>query len=564
MLRKIISAGAGVGLTASTLVVGGVTATQATPPSATNPANSATNPANNAAAWLAKQNPGTAGGPLTSNIIALTASGVGKTKSQEWLSTLEANINPFIADGPGKAGSLAKSIYTVEVQEEDSANFGGNDMPAELRALMVDDGANKGRFQVDETDYSSGLTQAWAVLGLARTSGGVPADAVNYLLGLQCENGGFAAAYNSSGAPNWTPEQYRGICESNDEVDIDTTSMALQALLAPANANAGGAEAAWAKAANYLVSIQNSDGSFSDPWFGPNSNTTGLAAQALRAAGRNTQANKATAWLNSMQLTCVNAASAAAVQQIGAVAYDQEALEQAKKSGISSTDRTQWTMAAQQVIGGMAGSNSLGVASAADQAAGLPAAKCAVPNAPIVTKLSFAANGKTTVYFKAGLTKSGAGKVTGYKYRLSANGKSWGSWRSLSGNATKFDVTKTQVKAAKPASLKARYVEIVAANNAGTSTGATARIAITVSKLSQQGKCTMPRIFGVTFGSSSAKVAFGKTRKDCVKVRATGATKWKKLKKDTSHRTVKVNTGQTGYLELLAGKARNKVVVFHK
>lgn len=464
MLRKTISVGACIGLAASVLIAGGTSPIQAATPSPNSRADIA-------AGWLANQNPGTAGGPLTSSIIALTTSGVGKTKSQQWLSILESNIGAFVADGPGQAGALAKSIYTVQAQGSNASAFGGNDMPADLNALMVSSGANQGRFQVNSTDYSSGLTQAWAVLGLARTPSGAPADAVTYLIGLQCPNGGFAAAYNSD--ENWTPGQYHGTCQSNDEVDNDTTSMALQALLAPGVASASGASAAVTKAADYLAGVQNSDGSVSDPWFGPNSNTTGLAGQALRAAGKTTQANKATNWLNSMQLTCANVTSAAAFKQVGAVAYNTEALAKGKKSGISGGDFTQWTMSAQQAIGGMVGAKPLGTASATSQVAGLPAVKCD-PLKVKVTKIKKYKNAKARVYFTSPSATVSVGKATSFKYRVRYSGKKWGkSWKTLKASSKSVTLTKAHAKKKKGSNAKhrtvTRWVQIRAANAAGHS-----------------------------------------------------------------------------------------------
>lgn len=449
---------------ATALIAGGATVTQAATPSPTNSTH-------NAAAWLAKQNPGTAGGPLTSSIIALTASGVGKTKTQQWLSTLEANIDSFIADGPGQVGSLGKSIYAVEVQGGNAASFGGHNMPEELEALMVEDGANKGRFQVDATDYSSGLTQAWAVLGLARLDEVVPADAISYLLGLQCPNGGFAAAYNAG--PDWTPGQYHGTCESDDEVDVDTTSMALQAMATPRVSGADGVESSTSKAADYLVSIQNSNGSFSDPWFGPNANTTGLAAQALRAAGKSAQANKATSWLNLMQLTCANATTAAAVKQVGAVAYNAEALAKAKKSGISGGDFVQWTMAAQQAIGGMSGASTLVTASAADQGAGLPTANCKPVKVAVKSAKS---NSKGTVKVKLGANKGSTwvGKAVTYKYKVRKANKKWTSWKTTSANRTSLTISRSVAGSPKYKGKKrTRYVQLLAYNAAGRSTTVT-------------------------------------------------------------------------------------------
>ncbi len=73
--------------------------------------------------------------------------------------------------------------------------------------------------------------------------------------------------------------QYDGSCPGAGAEDPDTTAFALQALLA------GGATAAAATSTELLLDIQGSDGAFSS-YGTPNTNSTGVAGQALRAAGK--------------------------------------------------------------------------------------------------------------------------------------------------------------------------------------------------------------------------------------------------------------------------------------
>lgn len=69
-------------------------------------------------------------------------------------------------------------------------------------------------------------------------------------------------------------------------LDTDSTAMAVLALLATADAGVPGAATAGEKGADWLVRPQRDDGSFggSGPTAGLNTNSTGLAAQALAAA----------------------------------------------------------------------------------------------------------------------------------------------------------------------------------------------------------------------------------------------------------------------------------------
>ena len=125
--------------------------------------------------------------------------------------------------------------------------------------MVTTAGPDLGRFGA-----ASPSDQAYAIIALARTSGGAPADAVDYLVSVQCSDGDF----------NWD-----GTCPGAGAEDPDTTGLALQALLA------GGATAPRPRPPSCCSAIQGSDGAFSS--FGtPNTNSCGVAGQALRAAGK--------------------------------------------------------------------------------------------------------------------------------------------------------------------------------------------------------------------------------------------------------------------------------------
>lgn len=323
------------------------------------------NSTQNAASWLGAQKVGTDGGLLTSNIIGLTSAGYGQNKSKQLLKTLRSNVSSYIT-GNGAAGALGKTIYTVKIQGANPKNFGGKNLVSRLNKLMVKSGSLKGRFQVNSNDWSSGLTQAWAVLGLGRATPKVNKYAVNYLVKLQCANGGFATAYNP-GAPSK--------CTSNSQADNDTTSMAVQALLTTNVARySSKARASAKKGVNFLVKRQKKNGSFdAPPWSPSNTNSTGLAAQALRVGGKNKQAAKASKWIRSLQLTCRTAKSA---KDRGAIAYDAQAFAAGRASGITSLTLPSWLNATQQAVTGMASAKPLTIASYTTQAKGLKRSKC--------------------------------------------------------------------------------------------------------------------------------------------------------------------------------------------
>jgi LPXTG-motif cell wall-anchored protein len=126
---------------------------------------------------------------------------------------------------------------------------------------------------------------------------------VAFLAGSECPDGGFPLNYE-------TPT-----CQS----DTDATAMVVQALaVTGGNAAAAGRGIAW------LASRQNADGSFNGTGTTdtPNSNTTGLAAEALRSAGRTAAADAAVTWLLARQSGCT-----APVGERGAIAYDASGFE---------------------------------------------------------------------------------------------------------------------------------------------------------------------------------------------------------------------------------------------
>ena len=275
-----------------------------------------TDPAAAAAGWLAgqltggnhfQQDFGDAGvfpdqGLTLDAVLAFAAAGSAgdnATAAMTWLGT-GTLLTEYAGDGTAAsfsdAGRLAKVAYAALVTGGDPHDVGGVDVLGRLSSQLT----ASGRFSdlPAGSDFSNAFGQAFALLALARTPGGVPASAVAFLAGSACPGGGFPLDY---GTPECTP-------------DADSTAMVVQAL-----AVRGGDAAAAARGVDWLVSRQAEDGSFSGigPTDSPNANSTGLAAQALRAAGRTDEAAKAVAWLRARQLGC-----AAPAGQQGAVAYD--------------------------------------------------------------------------------------------------------------------------------------------------------------------------------------------------------------------------------------------------
>lgn len=274
-LPRILLRSAGAITLAATLALtaGGAIVVAADPPTTSDPGAAA-------AGWLAAQvEAGVGPGSLADAIFAYAATGVGANAAADALAKLEGGVAGYILDGGALVpGNLAKTMLAVQVAGGDVHDFGGHDLETDLRGLLITTpGPDLGRFGTAQN-----LDQALAILGLARTSGGIPAESVDWLVAAQCSNGDF---------------QWDGSCPGAGSEDPDTTALALQALLA------GGAATAAATSTQLLLDIQGSDGSFSS-YGTPNTNSTGVAGQALRAAGKATAADAAAAFVVTLQYGC--------------------------------------------------------------------------------------------------------------------------------------------------------------------------------------------------------------------------------------------------------------------
>ena len=234
-------------------------------------------------------------------ILAFAAAKVADTHATAataWLSQPEI-LTGYIGDGTeAYAGATAKLALAVEVRGGDPTDFGGVDLIERLRGLQ----AASGRFSDRSAwgDYSNAFTQAFALLALDRTAAGAPETGAVFLAATRCSDGGYPLYFGAAD------------CVS----DVDATAMAVQALLAVDRT----ADAA--PAVTWLLSVQAADGAFSNDTGVPNANSTGLAAQALRAAGRPLAWFKARGYLVSLQVGCSGAEA-----DRGAIAYTADGFD---------------------------------------------------------------------------------------------------------------------------------------------------------------------------------------------------------------------------------------------
>lgn len=306
----------------SLLVAGAATAVGLalvpSPASAASPAPAkTTNKAKGAAGWLAQQlvdgnhlvyafdGKTFDGGGTADLIYALAGAGVGKAKTKAVIGYFEKNVESYVdiknTDGYGpNDGGIAKTAIATLVAGANPTAFGGYNL---LQQLKTDECATTsasctaGAAANVFSSISESLVITAEARGAALKASYAPsANAGKYFRSLQCADGGFTSA-TVGGAG----------CAS----DVDATGYAIMALQA-----LGGQSTAIGKAATWLVSQRNSDGSWTSNG-GENIDSTGLAVAGLKAAGRSTTTS--VAWLRNQQVTTGPTAGAGATR--GALKY---------------------------------------------------------------------------------------------------------------------------------------------------------------------------------------------------------------------------------------------------
>lgn len=257
------------------------------------------------------------------------------------LARLEQAVRNHYRDYTGSggekySGAVAKTLVFVRVMRDSVRDFGGVNVRRELLGLM----APSGRFRDASKygDYSNVLGQSYALIGLART-GGVPQIAVHYLLKERCQPGYFRLK-----------ELGGTTCGQRSAPDVDATALALQALVAARQHGAHVRAGLIRGTADWLVSAQRRNGSFGGgaSTAAPNTNSTGLAANALAATRRTRAQVRAARWVSGLQITRDKAAGGPARTDVGAIAYNRSALREALANGITSATRDQFRRATPQ------------------------------------------------------------------------------------------------------------------------------------------------------------------------------------------------------------------------
>jgi prenyltransferase beta subunit len=200
-------------------------------------------------------------GATADAVMAIAASGknVASVKNSAGRSPIDFFAQQLKLRKAINAGQYVKMALALKAAGLDARNFNGSDVTKPILAAY-----NAQTGVIGDNVY----THALAVLALARNGVPAPEKAIDKLISLQGKTGGWAFA-------------------GGDDADVDTTALAVQALIAsgkPAKTGVVG------KAINYLRSLQNADGGY--PYQVPsqfgtesNANSTALVAQAIIASG---------------------------------------------------------------------------------------------------------------------------------------------------------------------------------------------------------------------------------------------------------------------------------------
>jgi hypothetical protein len=282
-------------------------------------------------------------------LIALHAGGRGDgATAASAIAAFEPAVGDYVTGeafgdvGSAYAGPIGKSLYTVGLLDRVANTVSAFDLEQLSRDAITPSGTFAGRFSDVSSfgDFSNGFGQAFNIMGLALTDGGVPAAAIDFLVEQQCPAGGFRLTYAAT----------RG-CETDAEADTDATAFAVSALVAVDATPV--TDAAIDAATMWLLDRQDdATGGFggTGPTANLNANTTALAAKALRAVGELEAAGRAAAFVVSLQLDATAVTGTPVAGETGAIALDAAVRADALANGIAPAARDQWRRATTQGV----------------------------------------------------------------------------------------------------------------------------------------------------------------------------------------------------------------------
>lgn len=402
--------------------------------------------------------------------------GTGAADRAAIIAALKTNAAAYSGSGTdiyaGATGKLASAAQTAGAVATD---FGGVDLIAQAEGRVTTTGSAAGRatdsFDPTSTwgaDYSNTIGQSWVVRALSTAGSSLAAETINYLLKQQCNDGSFRTAMNDASC-------------TTGAGTIDATAFAIEALGVAKKAGQPNLQDDINAAVAWLLKQQQANGAFLNDGEA-NSNTTGLAAATLKKVGQNVAADSAATWILSNQVTVANSAGNALASEVGAIAFDQDALAAGKLDGITEAIRDQWIRATSQAAVGI---NAL-----------LPAKKLslAVPS-------GYIRSGST-------ITVSTSGLAAGEKFTASIAGGT-----TVTGKANAAGVASAKVKV--PAKTANRVVTIkgVRSNRVGSKTAkvlAAKKFSLSLKSKVNKGKKQSLKVSGLAAGEKLKVYVAGK------------------------------------------------------
>ena len=233
------------------------------------------------------------------------------------------------------AGSAGKLTSALQIAGRDVRAVEGVDLVELVESTVTIDGPATGRASdiTLQRDFSNAIGQSWVVRALSVAGSGLADEVTGYLVRQQCADGSVIESIEDAGCTSGSGQ-------------IDATAFALQAFVVARENGVADLDDEIGQAVGYLRSQQAGDGSFSGPT--PNTNTTGLAANALQKAGAADAAARAADWIFDRQVTTDNAEGSQLASELGAIAFDEDAFAAGRTDGITATTRDQWRRATAQ------------------------------------------------------------------------------------------------------------------------------------------------------------------------------------------------------------------------
>ena len=278
-------------------------------------------------------------------LVALATLDQQPAARQEILDALAENVDAYSAPSEGvvRAGAASKLGNAVRIAGGDPTSFGGVDLVDRVEQRVQESGRVT---DLAPSDFSNIITQSLAARLLVAADSDLADEVVGYLVAQQCTDGSFPAGLSDAGCVTNAGEPANG--------GVDQTAAAVDALL---DAQEAGLEVANLQAAiggtvDYLVQEQAEDGSFENlSSFGEpvvaNSNSTGTAAVALSRLGQELEAARATQWVRYNQADEF-VEGTPLEDDLGAIAYSEEAFELGLDEGIVDETTDQWRRATYQ------------------------------------------------------------------------------------------------------------------------------------------------------------------------------------------------------------------------